>query len=434
MKDGGRLMAAIEIIDDILSRRRPAADALKDWGLAHRFAGSGDRAAIGNLVFDALRRRLSLAWRMGDDNGRALVLGAYVTMWGKDLADLDAVLGDDRHAPEPLGDAERAALAGEVRDGAPDHVLADVPDWLWPEFVAAFGERAVDEGRALADRAPLDLRVNTLKADREKVMKALSRFGAVETPLSPVGLRIAAPDGPKRLPHVQSEDAFRKGWFEIQDEASQLAALLAGGLGGGQTVDYCAGAGGKTLALAAQSRNAGQIYAHDADQRRFGDIRERLKRAGVRNVQLRGPDGDTLSDLEGRADTVLVDAPCTGTGTWRRRPDAKWRVAPGALELRIAEQEAVLAEAARLVKPGGHLVYATCSLLAAENEGRIAAFLDANPGFRLAAPGDAWLAATGEAMPEGLRAAVGDRGDCARLTPATSGTDGFFVALMQRAE
>ncbi|MCW2307467.1 RsmB/NOP family class I SAM-dependent RNA methyltransferase [Rhodobium gokarnense] len=434
MKDGGRLTAAIEIIDDIFSRRRPAADALKDWGLGHRFAGSGDRAAIGNLVFDVLRRRLSLAWRMGDESARSLVLGAYGTMWRRDIADLDAVLSDDRHAPEPLSDGERAALSGDVPEGAPDHMRADVPEWLWPEFVAAFGERAVEEGRALAGRAPLDLRVNTLKADREKVAKALARFDAAETPLSPVGLRIAAPEGPKRLPHVQSEDAFRKGWFEVQDEASQLAALLAGGLGGGQSVDYCAGAGGKTLALAAQSRNAGQIYAHDADQRRFGDIRERLKRAGVRNVQLRGPDGDTLADLEGRADTVLVDAPCTGTGTWRRRPDAKWRVAPGALELRIAEQEQVLAEAARLVKPGGHLVYATCSLLAAENEGRIAAFLDANPGFRLTAPADAWLAATGAAMPDGIGVTLKDRGEVARLTPATTETDGFFVALMQRAE
>jgi len=348
MQDGGRLQAAIDVVEDIMSRRRPAADALKDWGVSHRFAGSGDRAVIGSLVFDALRNRLSLAHRMRDDSARALVLGTYAVTWGNGVERIEVVFDADRHAPQPLTDDERIAIRSGSLDGAADHVRADVPDWLWPYFEAAFGARAVEEGMALACRAPIDLRANTLKADRDKVLAALKRFEAVATPLSPVGMRIAAAVGAKRAPYLQAEAAFKKGWFEIQDEASQLAALLAGGFSGAQVVDLCAGAGGKTLALAAQMRNSGQIYAYDADAWRFADIRDRLRRAGARNVQIRMPgDGDPLTDLAERADVVLVDAPCTGVGTWRRRPDAKWRMAEGALEQRQDDQMRVLADAAR---------------------------------------------------------------------------------------
>ncbi len=439
MRDGGRIAAAIEILTDIDEQRRPAADALKAWGLAHRFAGSGDRGAISSLVLDALRHQASLSWRMGAETPRARAIAAYALVWGHSAEEVDALFAEDRHAPDPLTAEEREALAaGDARlADAPGHVAADVPEWLWPDFEALFGDDAVAEGAALAGRAPLDLRVNRLKADRERVAAALSRYKPVATAHSPNGLRIALPAGPRRAPHLAAEGAFHKGWFEIQDEASQLAALLAGARAGMQVLDLCAGGGGKALAMAAEMAGKGQIFAHDSDQRRFGDIRERIRRAGAHNIQLRPPAGpQTLDDLKGKMDLVLVDAPCSGTGTWRRRPDAKWRLAPGALDIRAGEQEQVLREGAAHVAPGGRLVYVTCSLLRRENEERIGAFLGAHPAFALCDPGEAWLAALGTAMPDGLRAPVGDGADGAgaalRLTPRLTGTDGFFVAILTR--
>jgi 16S rRNA (cytosine967-C5)-methyltransferase len=433
VKAAARLSAAIEVLDDVGRRHRPVADALKDWGLSHRFAGSGDRTAIGNLVFDALRRRASLAWRMRSEEPRALVLGAFRYMWGTDVDALEAMMAEDRHAPAPLSEDERAALGGGSLDGAPDWVRADLPEWLAPALSATFGDRLVAEGEAFAARAPVDLRANTLKATRDKVVAALERFAASPTPLSPVGVRLPVGEGPARPPHVQSEAGYAKGWFEIQDEGSQIAALLAGARPGGQVLDLCAGAGGKTLAMAAEMGNRGQIYAHDADRRRFGDIYERLDRAGVHNVQVRPPDRPgVLDDLDGRMDVVLVDAPCTGSGTWRRRPDAKWRLRENALSMRLAEQAALLETAARFVRPGGRLVYVTCSVLAEENELQVVRFLEAGQGFSCADPAASWIAALGTAMPDAFAAAVGDEGAAVRLTPASAGTDGFFVAVLER--
>jgi len=433
MRPAARLSAAIEVLDDVARRHRPVADALKDWGLSHRFAGSGDRTAIGNLVYDALRKRASLAWRMGSDEPRALILAAFCTMWGTAPADLAAMSDGDRHAPSPPTAEEIAALSRTDLATALPWVRADLPEWLVPSLTAALGDDLVAEGEALARRAPVDLRANTLKAGRDKVVAALARFHAVPTPHSPVGVRLPVGEGPARPPHVQSEEGFAKGWFEIQDEGSQLAALLAGARPGDQILDLCAGAGGKSLALAAETGGKGQIYAFDTDKRRFGDIYERLDRAGVRNVQIRRPeDEDVLDDLAGRMDLVLVDAPCTGSGTWRRRPDAKWRLRENALAMRVGEQAALLAEAVRFVKPGGRLVYVTCSILPEENERQVEAFLASHPGFALVEPAAAWIAAIGTALPDGLAAPVGPAGAAIRLTPARAGTDGFFVAVMTR--
>ena len=214
-------------------------------------------------------------------------------------------------------------------------------------------------------RAPIDLRVNTLKADRDKVLKALRRFEPTPTPHSPVGVRIAPAEGPGRTPHLEAEPGHGKGWYEVQDEGSQLATLLSGAGPRQQVIDLCAGAGGKTLGLAALMENTGQLYAYDADPLRLRPIFERLKRAGVRNVQVLPPgEREALAKLAGKMDLVLIDAPCTGSGVWRRRPDAKWRLSPGMLEARLAEQRAVLDEGAGLVKPGGRLAYITCSVLA----------------------------------------------------------------------
>lgn len=429
MTPAAHALAAIEALDEIVGRRRPAAEVLKDWGKAHRFAGSGDRARIASLVYDALRRRASIAWRMGDDGARALVLGALAFTRGADIEALAAAFAASPHAPEPITDAERAAIGGSTLDGAPAHVRGDYPEWLDASLARSFGDDRAAEGEALAQRAPLDLRVNALKADRAKVARSLAHLKPGETPLSPWGLRIPLGDD-GRGPPVQAEPAHLKGLFEVQDEGSQLAALIAGAAPGQQVVDLCAGAGGKTLALAAQMQNRGQIYAHDRDVRRLKPLFERADRADVRNMQLRAPKGgqNVLADMEGRADLVLVDAPCTGAGTWRRNPDAKWRMRPGALDVRTAEQDEVLELAAPLVKPGGRLVYVTCSLLMEENEDRVAAFRGRHPTF---ASMPAAEAAVGAGLPQ-LAAFANAAGDALLLSPRRSGADGFFVAVLTR--
>lgn len=440
MRDGGRLQAAIEILADIEARRRPVADALKDWGLNHRFAGSGDRAAIGNLVHDALRRRRSLAALAGADTPRAAVLATYALGWGQGVAGLEAALADP-HAPDKLEPSEKKRLeaivaAGDVdhtlrAEGASDAVRADLPDWLLPSLARVAAD-VVAEGRALAERAPIDLRVNTLKAERGPILTALASFGAAPTPFAPLGIRLPARAGATRAPHVESEPEFLSGQIEIQDEGSQLAAVVAAAQPGEAVLDLCAGGGGKTLALGAAMANSGHIHAYDADKRRLRDLYERSARAGLGNLTILTPDrGTPLADLAGAMDLVLIDAPCTGTGTWRRRPDAKWRLSPNALATRQADQDAVLATGAAAVKPGGRLVYVTCSILAEENEDRVAAFLKAAPDFAVVDP----LARVPAAVADPLRRFV--RADIAgfpvlRLTPASAGTDGFFVAVLER--
>ncbi len=429
MTPGARISAAIDILSEIAARKRPAAEALKDWGVAHRFAGSGDRAAIGNLVFDTLRKRTSAAYAMGDDSPRAIVLRTLVTNWGLSPEEVATLADGSRYAPAPLSEAEQAGLDREIDDDAPPHVRGDYPEWLAPEFARAFGSRAAEEGAALAERAPVDLRVNTLKANRDKVLKALRRFSPEPTPHSPLGIRIVQAPGPSRSPHVEAEAAHGKGWFEVQDEGSQLAALFTGAAPKQQIIDLCAGAGGKTLALAALMQNSGQLYAYDADRLRLRPIFERLKRAGARNVQvLPARDETALRDLGPRFDVVFIDAPCTGSGAWRRRPDSKWRLKPASLAQRVEEQHALLTLAAPLVKSGGQLVYVTCSVLPEENGDQIARFAARHPGYAIAPWRESWAAGVGGEAPP---SACGDA--ALQLTPARHGTDGFFVAVLDRA-
>ena len=425
MRLGGRLSAAVEVLEDIGNRHRPVAAALRDWGLAHRFAGSGDRAAIGNIVYDALRHKLSIADRMGSDDSRALAVGVMFE-WGISSEQLVSTLEGDRFVAEGIADLARADRPCSATASSADNVTADVPQWCVPHLRESFADRWIEEAARLADRPPLDLRVNRLNADREKVLKALAKTGAVPTALSPDGLRIPSTSGDRRHPNVQSEPGFQKGWFEIQDEGSQLAALLAGAAAGGQVLDLCAGAGGKTLALSAMMQNRGQIFAFDADKSRLAPIFDRLKRAGSRNVQAIA-DGQALEPLKDRMDLVLVDAPCTGSGTWRRRPDAKWRLSAEQLQTRMNEQNAVLGQAVEFVKPGGRLAYVTCSVFKAENDDRIEALLGNCPGFSQADHGLLW------------NGVVPDRTDAMMptdhglmLTPARSDTDGFYLSVLQR--
>ncbi|MDX2203915.1 MAG: RsmB/NOP family class I SAM-dependent RNA methyltransferase, partial [Hyphomicrobiaceae bacterium] len=382
MQPGAQIRSAVEVLAEVVERHRPAAVALADWGKAHRFAGSGDRAAIGNLVYDALRRARSLAAQMQSDTPRAIVLAAAPRALGVTAEAIAAGADGGPHALTPLSEAEMAGLSRTLPGDTPADVLGDIPEWLAPSFARAFGETAAAEGAALAARAPVDLRVNTLKADREKVLKALERFAPAPTPHAPHGVRLPAPEGRARQANVEAETAHGRGWYEVQDEGSQIAALMAAASAREQVLDLCAGAGGKTLAFAAGMQNTGQIYAYDDDRMRLRPIFERLKRAGARNVQvLDAGDRKGLAALGARFDLVFIDAPCTGTGSWRRRPDAKWRLKPQALAQRQAEQDALLAQGAAHVKSGGRLVYVTCSVLPEENTDRVAGFLAHAPEF-----------------------------------------------------
>ena len=431
MTPPARLSAAIEVVAEIEARRRPAADALKDWGLAHRFAGSGDRAAIAGLVYDALRRRASSAHMMSEGTPRAIVLGMLRLERKLDPDAIGRLADGARFAPAPLSDGERARLAATDLAGAPPWVAGDYPEWLDPYLARVFGDERAAEGAALASRAPLDLRVNAIKSGREEAAAALAELAPVPTRWSPFGLRIALAAEAK-APAIHAEPAFIKGLVEVQDEGSQLAALLAAARPGEQVVDLCAGAGGKTLALAAMMENHGQLYATDTDKRRLAPIHERLARSGARNVQVRTPKsiGNELADLAGRADLVLVDAPCTGIGTWRRNPDAKWRVRPGALALRTKEQAAALERAAALVKPGGRIAYVTCSLIAEENGDQVRALLTRQGDFAPMPPSQV-VTALGERAYLFRRAAlISEEG--LLMTPRRTDTDGFYVSLLVR--
>jgi 16S rRNA (cytosine967-C5)-methyltransferase len=432
MKPGARLSAAVDVLEEIVSRHRPASMALADWGRANRYAGSGDRSAIGTLVHDALRRKASLAAAMGEETPRALAVAAAGRAFGISAEAVTALADGLRFSLTPLSEAEKAGLARVDGDlaGVPDHVRADLPDWLASSLSRVFGERLVMEGEALARRAPVDLRTNTLKAIREKIIDAFAKAGAQAGPWTTTGVRIPAPESGARSPNVEADPAHGRGWFEVQDEASQIAAALAGAGPRMQVLDLCAGAGGKTLALGAAMRNTGQIYAYDANKHQLRPIFERLKRAGVRNAQVLQPgDEEALAKLGPRFDLVFVDAPCTGSGVWRRRPDAKWRLKPANLEQRLVEQRAVLKLAQSLVRPGGRLVYVTCSLLAEENGDQAQWLQEAYPMYTPVPFADAWKAALESTPPA---SADGDEVNLL-LTPGRHDTDGFFVAIFQRS-
>jgi 16S rRNA (cytosine967-C5)-methyltransferase len=423
MREGARAQAAIEVLTDVIGRRRPAADALKDWMLSHRFAGSKDRAAIGDLVFGALRWKASSAWRLDQDEPRAWVLGAQRWGFGRPLDQIEQDFYAP-HSPAPPTEAERAALAREDGlQGAPAWVAGDYPEWLDDSLARAFGDDRGVEGAALAAPAPLDLRANTLRAQRDGVIAALAEStklieAPAQTPYAANGVRIPWAQG-RTFPWA-AEPAFLKGWFEVQDEGSQLAAALAGAKPGDQVADLCAGGGGKTLALAAAMANSGQIYAYDVDPRRLAPLHDRAERAGVRNLQIRTPrrSGGDLDDLQGRMDIVFVDAPCTGSGTWRRAPDSKWRLRPNALSNRLGEQQFALDLAAPLVKPGGRLLYVTCSVLPEENADSVDRFLARSPQFAPA--------------PLETDAPHRKAGPGVQFTPRLTGCDGFFVSALTR--
>ncbi|MEE4212112.1 MAG: RsmB/NOP family class I SAM-dependent RNA methyltransferase [Parvularcula sp.] len=411
MRDPGRIAAAIDLLGRFAERPQPVSVLVADWARGARYAGSKDRAFVRGLVLDALRRWKSFG---ADTDPRRGVFLTLRDVWGWPESRIEEAFG---------GDFGPGALTAEEKEAAPSDVL-DLPDFL----IELLGESARAISDDAAERAPVDLRVNVLKADRPKALKALATLDAEETALSPLGLRIARLDATDKGPGVSVIPAYGKGWVEVQDEGSQLTVLACGPLGGRQVLDYCAGGGGKTLALAGSMANAGQLFAYDRDAHRLAPIHERVRRAGVRNLQVIAPnEAERLSALEGKIDLVFVDAPCSGSGTWRRHPDTKWRLTEAHLEARMAEQDQVLREAARFVAPGGSLVYVTCSFLRQENEDRVAAFLAEQSAFTVIPP----LGCAESDLAEKLAPFV--EGQALRLSPGRSGTDGFTLMKLERA-
>ena len=382
MTPAARLQAAIDILD-AWAPGRPMDRLLVSWRRANRYAGSGDRAAIADLVYDSLRRWRSLAWPAAGegagDGGRARILALAA-----ESGDAEALFSGARHAPAPLSDHERERLAERAERSpmeASDALRLDLPDWLPPLFRAAHGAAAEAVMDSLRRRASLDLRVNRLKATPEAALASLAAQGVAAAPVAlaagpalPEALRVAS--GERGL---KSADAYLEGWVEVQDLASQAAAAFAGAHAGERVLDYCAGGGGKALALAAAMGGEGEVIAHDVDPGRMKDLGPRAARAGARIAPLPGPVPDSA---RASFDLVFADAPCSGSGAWRRNPDAKWSFSPEALARLTSVQSEVLARAAGFVRPGGRLVYATCSLLEEENGARVQAFLPGS-GFEL---------------------------------------------------
>lgn len=369
MTPAARLAAAIEVFDDWASGTDGLDRILARWGRAHRFAGSGDRHAIADLVYEAVRRRRSLAWVAGggDDAPGRTVLRGLLLARGEDPREFFTGMG---HAPAALSSAETADP--RALDGAPRGVRLDIPELLIADL-APMPDSALD---ALRFRAPLDLRVNTLRGDVDAARAGLAAEG-VETdpgPLSPTCLRVRS--GQRK---VRRTKAYTSGHVEIQDAASQAVADLAAARPGETVLDLCAGGGGKALAMAATMAGDGRLIAHDISPARLGALGPRAARAGAA-VEIVG--SSALDALAGRCDLVLVDAPCTGSGAWRRNPDAKWRLTDDDLKLLAAAQSGLLARADVLAAPSGRIVYATCSLIARENAEIVHSFLRRG-GWRL---------------------------------------------------
>ncbi len=430
MTPAARIQSAIELLTVIESGKAAADRAAAGFFRARRFIGAKDRRAVAERVYGILRCRGVLLWRLrqagAEATPRALMVAALLDLGGASPEGVAMLFNGGKFAPPPLDPQERALLAhlaAEQQEAPPDWAVGNYPEWLDAAVKERFGAGWLNELAALAGRAPLDLRVNTLLTGRDEALAALRADGieAEATAYSPIGIRLA------ERGRITAHPLFRAGAIEVQDEGSQLAALLTDARPGQQVVDFCAGAGGKSLAMAATMANKGQIYAADIDRRRLAALGRRAQRAGIRNLQgrrLARLDAPWLAELDGRADRVLIDAPCSGTGTWRRNPETRWRLTPEVIRHGVRTQDALLARGGALVRPGGRLVYVTCSFLREENEARVEHFLRQHADFRLLPITQIWL--------EILAGTCPAEGGYLMLTPARHDTDAFFVAVLAR--
>jgi len=419
LRPAARIQAAIEILEGLNVSRLPADRFIREFFRARRYAGSKDRASVTERVYSTFRHRASFAWRMGSEAPRLLVI-ASLTQEGQGVDEISALFSGDGHDPAILTDEERAALIAPPSGEAAANIRGEYPQFLEDEIGRAFAGRAADEMKAMLLRAPIDMRVNTLKASREDVLAALRGEGYQVEPSrhSPHAMRIPSGEGSAALSKTK---LFESGAFEFQDEAAQIAVALAAAKPGMKVLDLAAGAGGKALALAADMNNTGEITAHDIDEGRLRQIAPRAERAGVSIIQIHAGTRPPSRPY----DLVFLDAPCSGSGTWRRAPENKWRLTPERLNELNALQDMLLDQAVARAAGKARIVYATCSFLPRENEDRVAAFLERHPKFAVLPAAQLWRESTCSEALLGMATFF-------NATPLSTGTDGFFAAVLQR--
>ena len=429
MTPGARINGVIELLDKIDRSFFQADEVVSGYFRGRRYIGSTDRRFIAETIYSMLRCTARLNWWTNTGSPRERVIAYLTRVESIPAGDLQKLFDGKKYNPTPLNSAELGMIKNvssqiaEIDTAMPDWVAAELPEWVYDGMASYWGQNIDDEAKALNMPAPVDLRVNTLKASCTDAITTLKNDGlaAEPTPYSPLGLRLSARQ------NLQSTTAFKRGFIEIQDEGSQLIALLVDAKANQKTIDFCAGGGGKTLALAAAMKDGGPLLACDTDKSRLDKLEPRLKRAGVGNVSrhyLDGPEDPWLREHNLSAQRVLIDVPCSGSGTWRRAPASKWQLTACALQRYIVLQARILDEASQLVKPGGRLVYATCSVLPQENEDQITAFCARNRMFRVVPMGELWTEIIGSTCPS--------PGDYLSLTPARTQTDGFFCAVLER--
>lgn len=435
MTPGAQISASIELLDTVHEywahgRSIPVDALMGDYFKQRRFIGAKDKGFISRRVYAVLRQGGSLQW-WAENGGvspspRTLVLATLAVHEKHPVGTIERYFSGEGYDPDPLS-PEEIAFVKTVESGSldasemPEWMALNVPEWALSLLKDSLGEDYAAEIDALGTEASLDMRVNTLKTTRETLIHSLKTegFDPSPTPYSPWGVRLA------KRGAIFNTKAFRDGWFEVQDEGSQMIAFISGVKAGDKVIDFCAGAGGKTLALSAMMQNKGRVLAWDTSAQRLEQIVKRIRRAGADNIQRHAIESESdafIKRHKGSADVVLIDAPCSGSGTWRRNPDLKWRFTRQDLDEVTAIQTRVLTSAARLVKSGGKLVYATCSLFNEENKIQVEQFLAKNPDFRVATPAEIW---NNEYSFNGLEAY-----SALHLSPLRTNTDGFYAAVL----
>ncbi len=437
MLEAARIAAVIEILSECEAswkspRALPADILMNRYFKERRYIGSKDRGAIAELAYFIIRNRATLHWwaeKHEQEGARALVIAALLLQHQHSLPDLHNIFNGEHFSPAKCSALEKAyakALEGQIflHPDMPNHVRYNYPKWMEEELQASLGTEWKKEIEALGREATVDLRTNTLLTTRDALLAALKEEGYVvePTPISPIGIRMQT-----RAPIFTSQ-YFKRGWFEMQDEGSQIVSLLLEAKPGNKIIDFCAGAGGKTLALAAQMQNKGRLLAWDTSAKRLEQMVPRLRRAKVDNVQRHVISSEQDAFIKRHKDSVhgvLIDAPCSGSGTWRRNPDLKWRMKKSDVQEILIIQKRILESASRLVKCNGHLLYITCSVLQSENERQIEQFLENKKNFRVVLMEKIWNNLFEQTM---------GKGSALHLTPHKDGTDGFFATLLQRYE
>jgi 16S rRNA (cytosine967-C5)-methyltransferase len=428
LKLASQIQSSIEILEQILNRHRTVPSVMKEWGVNNRYAGVKDRATITNILNASLRRKSSSSYIMSDDSPRAILIGTLINEFQFEINTLYNLFNNEKHAPISLSDEEvlKVKEANEKLKNSEKWIKNDLPEWAASEYEKTFDINQDEQLQHLSNMPDLDIRVNSIKTNISKVEGELQKFLPIKTHHSPYGLRFKATGLSHKYPNLEKTLAYSKGHIEIQNEGSQIASILSGVGPGQQVLDYCAGHGGKAVVLSMLMNNTGQIFLHDINESRLSNVPSRMRRLGIKNYQIKV----NLENIQNSNlfDVVFVDAPCTGSGTWRRKPDLKWRSSKEKLNENIKAQHDIIREASKFVKVGGKLIYVTCSVFDSENDGQISDFLNSNSTFKLINYQTQWKYDENN-IPKNAKS---HNEDTLLLSPMTHNTDGFFVAILER--